>query len=57
MTVAGNMAFPLKMTKLTRGQKAELKKRVDEKYTHVNIIKDNRPHKYAGAFLLRNEIK
>ena len=32
MTVADNMAFPLKMAKLTKEQKAELKKRVDEKY-------------------------
>lgn len=32
MTVADNMAFPLKMTKLTKEQKAELKRQVDEKY-------------------------
>ncbi len=35
MTVADNMAFPLKMTKLTKEQKAELSKRVDEKYPRV----------------------
>ncbi len=32
MTVADNMAFPLKMTKLTKEQKAALRLRVDEKY-------------------------
>ncbi len=35
MTVADNMAFPLKMTKLTKEQKAQLKIRVDEKYPRV----------------------
>lgn len=32
MTVADNMAFPIKMTKLTKEQKAELSQRVDERY-------------------------
>ena len=35
MTVADNMAFPLKMTKLTKEQKAELRKRVDRNYPPV----------------------
>lgn len=32
MTVADNMAFPLRMTKLTKEQKAELLRRVDSRY-------------------------
>ncbi len=35
MSVADNMAFPLKMTKLNREQKAQLKERVDKKYPPV----------------------
>ncbi len=35
MTVADNMAFPLKMTKLTKEQKAQLKVRADQKYPCV----------------------
>lgn len=35
MTVADNMAFPIKMSKLTKAQKQDLRFRVDEKYPPV----------------------
>ncbi len=39
MTVADNMAFPLKMAKLTKAQKAALHRRVDRKYPPVRTKK------------------
>ncbi|MDE7439191.1 MAG: ATP-binding cassette domain-containing protein, partial [Clostridia bacterium] len=56
MTVADNMAFPLKMTKLTKQQKAELKKRVDEKYPPV-LPESKRDADYNAKIADREEIK
>lgn len=39
MTVADNMAFPLKMAKPTKAQKAELKRRVDRNYPPIRSEK------------------
>lgn len=58
MTVADNMAFPLKMTKLTKEQKAELKKRVDEKYPRVLSKKQRQSDEgYAERLANNAEVK
>ncbi len=56
MTVADNMAFPLKMTKLTKEQKIALKKRVDEKYPRV-LPASKRDGDYDARIANRSEIK
>ena len=40
MTVADNMAFPLKMTKLTKEEKAEIRRRAEEVYPRKKLTEE-----------------
>ncbi len=56
MTVADNMAFPLKMSKLTKEQKKELSVRVDEKYPRLTKAARG-SDKYINRAQIKKEYK